>query len=239
MTCSELAPDFHDHKAGQAVELHAHDEGQVLVAVEGSMDVWFGDRQLQLAPRTALWVPPGLHHAARSREHTAFRGVMVEAAYAAAMPRRVARFATSPLFVAATLDLAHARASRRARATRILFDVLDADLGPQAAPGLPRDPRFIELCRSTLAEPADAPSLDEAARRVRMSRRSFTRGFRAATGLGWTEWVRDARLSQAAALLAEGASVTDAAMAVGYATPSAFSFAFRRDVGTAPVRLRS
>jgi AraC-like DNA-binding protein len=233
-----LTPDFHDHKAGQAIELHAHEDGQVLVAAEGSMHVWLDDTRLTLAPRAALWVPPGVPHAARSLEDTAFRGVMIDVPRSASLPQRVARFAAAPLFVAATLGLVDARTTERTRASRLLFDELASHLSPQTGPLVPRDPRFAELCARAMEDVADAPSLDEAASQVGMSRRSFTRAFRAATGLAWIAWVREARLAQAAALLAEGARVTDAALTVGYATPSAFSFAFRRGLGKAPVRLR-
>jgi AraC-like DNA-binding protein len=70
-----------------------------------------------------------------------------------------------------------------------------------------------------------------------MSRRSFSRAFRAETQKGWAEWVGAARLSQAATLILGGARVTDAALAVGYATPSAFSVAFRRMAGVSPIAL--
>jgi AraC-like DNA-binding protein len=233
-----LTPDFHDHRRGQVVELHAHQDGQVLIAAEGTMDVFFGERSMRLAPLTAVWVPPGVPHAARSLQATAFRGILVDLAQSAALPARVARFAAAPLFVAATLDLVHARAVQRTRASEILFDELASHLSTQRGPCLPRDPRFLALCLSVLDDVAAAPSLDGAARQARMSRRSFTRGFRAATGLAWSAWVRAARLAQAASLLADGVRVTDAALAVGYATPSAFSYAFHRDVGKAPVRLR-
>jgi AraC-like DNA-binding protein len=232
-----LTPDFHDHQAGQTVELHAHDEGQVLIAAEGRMEVWFASTRFELAPRTAVWVPPGMPHAARSLELTAFRGVMVPSV--APLPQRVARFAASPVFVRATQDLVHARAQQRALASSLLADQLASSLALQVGPAVPRDPRFGELCARSLDEPADAPSLDAAAALVRMSRRSFTRAFRVATGLSWTDFVREARLAKAASLLGEGARVTDAALAVGYATPSAFSVAFRRGVGRAPVQLRT
>ena len=72
-----------------------------------------------------------------------------------------------------------------------------------------------------------------------LPRRTFSRVFRAETGLAWGAWVREARLARAAALLGSGMNVTDAALAVGYATPSAFTVAFQRGRGVAPVRLRS
>jgi AraC-like DNA-binding protein len=238
VAATSLTPDFHDHRRGQAVELHVHDEGQVLIAAAGAMDVFFGGRPLRLAARAGVWVPPGVPHAARSLEDTAFRGVLIDASRAASLPRKVARFASGPPLVAATLDLVHARKAQRLLASAILLDSLASRLAAQHGPPMPRDERLLPLCSAVLEEVAQAPSLDDAAARVGMSRRSFTRSFRTATGLAWNEWVREARLARAASLLADGMRVTDAALAVGYATPSAFSFAFRRDTGKAPVELR-
>lgn len=49
-------------------------------------------------------------------------------------------------------------------------------------------------------------------------------------------WRIRARLLHATRLLAQGESVTTAALASGYSTPSAFSAAFRNEVGTTPTR---
>lgn len=232
-----LTPDFHDHPAGTQVRLHAHAEGQVLIATEGSMQVWFGTSRVRLGSRAAVWVPPGLPHAARSLQDTAFRGVMIAAPRTSLLPSVTSCFAAAPIFVAAVLDLVHARSSRRALASQVLADELSLRLSTQVGPSAPGDARFSELCAVVRDDVAGAPDLAEAARRAGMSRRSFTRAFRAATGRSWTDWVREARLAQAASLLAQGARVTDAALAVGYATPSAFSVAFRRGRGRAPVQL--
>jgi AraC-like DNA-binding protein len=237
MSQPPLTPDFHDHRAGTQVTLHAHAEGQVLIATEGSMQVWFGSSRWPLGACAAVWVPPGLPHAARSLQDTAFRGVMIAAPRTSRLPSVASRFAAAPIFVAAVLDLVDARSSRRALASQVLADELSLRLSPQVGPGAPSDARFTELCAAVSGDVASAPDLAEAAQRAGMSRRSFTRAFRAATGRAWTDWVRETRLAQAASLLAQGARVTDAALAVGYATPSAFSVAFRRGRGRAPVQL--
>jgi AraC-like DNA-binding protein len=233
-----LTPDFHDHRAGTHVALHTHQDGQVLIATEGSMQVWFGTSRMQLAPHMAVWVPPGMPHAARSLEDTAFRGIMIDLPRASRLPASASYFVAAPIFVAATLDLVHARESQRRLASQLLADELSSRLLAQVGPLLPTDLRFVEICAKVLDDVASAPSLAEATNLAGMSRRSFTRAFRAATGISWMAWVREARLAQAASLLARGARVTDAALAVGYATPSAFSVAFRRDRGTTPVDQR-
>ncbi len=166
-------------------------------------------------------------------EPTAFRGVLVEEGPSALLPTRPRAIAAGRVLLAAVPELA---GIRRALASSLVLDVLlqEAD----GAPPLPREEPWSELCLAALANLPEAPELDAAARSARQSRRTFTRGFRAATGRSWAGWLREARLARAAALISGGATVTEAALAVGYATPSAFSVAFRRQRGVAPIALR-
>ncbi len=70
------------------------------------------------------------------------------------------------------------------------------------------------------------------------SPRTLERAFVRETGLGVAAWARRLRLLSAAASLAAGASVTDAALECGYAGTSAFITAFREAFGTTPNRFR-
>ncbi len=54
---------------------------------------------------------------------------------------------------------------------------------PYHAP-MPKDRRLVRVCRELIADPADQRDLDELARVAGMSRRTFTRLFRAETGAG-------------------------------------------------------
>ena len=61
-----------------------------------------------------------------------------------------------------------------------------------------------------------------------MSRRTFTRLFRAQTGASFAAWRQQVCLQAAIARLTQGQSVTRVALDLGYASPSAFASAFRR-----------
>ncbi|HEY0650721.1 helix-turn-helix transcriptional regulator, partial [Phenylobacterium sp.] len=79
--------------------------------------------------------------------------------------------------------------------------------------------------------------LDELAQAAGMSRRSFIRHFQADTGMGFAEWRRRLRLLMARQYLADGLSVTEAAVALGYNSASAFIAMVRRELGVTPGRL--
>lgn len=99
---------------------------------------------------------------------------------------------------------------------------------------LPRSPtlaRALDLARAGLAGPL---SFEEVAAAVAITPRSLERRLDAEMGMTWREAVRQLRVIASLDLLAEGLSVTEAAFAVGYASPSAFNAAFRKVMAETP-----
>jgi AraC family transcriptional regulator len=84
-----------------------------------------------------------------------------------------------------------------------------------------------------------APSLTELAAECGLSPRHFCRLFRAATGRSLTEFAIGRRIERARTLLSEGRMpIKQVAWACGFATPAAFSAAFRRATGHQPSQYR-
>ena len=81
------------------------------------------------------------------------------------------------------------------------------------------------------------PAQDEVARLLGISRRTLQRRLTAA-GTSYDAMLTETRMMRAASYLAEGWSVTDVALMVGFATPSSFSRAFRRRHGRPPSTAR-
>lgn len=93
---------------------------------------------------------------------------------------------------------------------------------------------FIELHSS---EPID---LDTIASSAGVSRFHLTRAFGEVTGYSVMRYLKARRLSEAARLLAEGASdILGVALAVGYGSHEAFTRAFRDQFGTTPEAVRA
>jgi AraC family transcriptional regulator len=96
--------------------------------------------------------------------------------------------------------------------------------------------RVTEYMRDHLGEDI---GLSELAAIVGLSRFHFCTAFRLATGRTPHEWLAQARIERAQAMLAQPeAAITEVALAVGYSTPSAFTAAFRRVTGTTPSEFR-
>lgn len=81
----------------------------------------------------------------------------------------------------------------------------------------------------------DAPiSIDEMATRAGMSRAVFHRKFKQVTTMAPIQFVKSMRLNNAAMKIAGGMTVNEAAMDVGYVSPSQFSREFKRMFGQSP-----
>lgn len=91
--------------------------------------------------------------------------------------------------------------------------------------------RVVGYVRDHAHEPL---SVDDLARRAGMSRSAFDRRFKEATTYAPLQFVKAMRLNHAALRLRQGASVSEAAYAVGYASASQFSREFRRQFAMPP-----
>ncbi|MFD3421406.1 helix-turn-helix domain-containing protein [Streptomyces decoyicus] len=137
------------------------------------------------------------------------------------------------LFMESRLVAALAALSAGLTVTAPPADVRDLALDEHEVAALRRVPELLWQQRHA------PPTLAGLARASSMSVRRLTTGFRALYGTSVKEFHRRRCLDRAAALLVE----TDWPVArigheVGYASPSNFGYAFRRDRGTTPARFR-
>jgi AraC-like DNA-binding protein len=101
---------------------------------------------------------------------------------------------------------------------------------------LPSDPRLSRVTQSLMDNPADSRDLDDFAKEVGASKRTLVRLFPGQTGMTFSEWRQQRRLSYALELLLTGASITSIALETGYDNTSAFIAMFRRCLGTTPMQ---
>jgi AraC family transcriptional regulator len=86
---------------------------------------------------------------------------------------------------------------------------------------------------------SESLTLDELAGVIHLSRFHFCTAFRQATGKTPHEWLVIQRIDMARKLLEDRVlNITEVGLAVGYATPSAFTAAFRKIVGCTPTDFR-
>jgi AraC-like DNA-binding protein len=218
---------------------HSHRRGQILGVVTGVMGIRTATSYWLIGSGQALWLPPGVEHAARS--HGAFEGwsLYFTAPRSALLP-------ATPFLIQSTRLLA-AQAERLAEETyRGLWDEGLALLAetfwrefrslPHATVSLPlpADGRLRRVAEALIENPADQRAQEAWAVCAGMSLRSFVRHFSAETGLPFSAWRQRARIVAAQERLARGEPVTGVALAVGYESLGAFAATFRRLTGFSP-----
>lgn len=96
----------------------------------------------------------------------------------------------------------------------------------------------LRLIDERLSDDPASPSLGELASLCNMSVRQLTRGFKVSRGCSIGDYVERRRMETAKRLLVAGESVKTIAFNMGFASPSSFTFAFRRAVGSSPSNFR-
>jgi AraC-like DNA-binding protein len=128
------------------------------------------------------------------------------------------------------------RADSRAGALMALIqhEMRELPILPLALP-YPVNAALAARCRAFVQWPDIHQTIDDWSKELGMSRRAFTRFFRAETGLSFVAWRQQACLITALPRLVAGDSVTTVAFDLGYDNPTAFTTMFKRTFGAPPL----
>ena len=229
----------YEYTSGFQVPEHAHGSDQLIYAIRGVMEVHAGRSMWLIPPHFALWIPALTFHrirmpAAVSMRTLYFRPRLVERATPGCAVLYVAPLLRELIVEAVRIG----RLRTRNHHERALRDLTILHLrSASAAPTfvtLPREPRALAVARAVLDRPGESNSLPSLCAQAGASVRTLQRIFQKDVGTDFDTWRRQARLTKAVELLVSGASVKEAAFAVGYNQPSAFVEAFRRTFGSTP-----
>jgi len=191
-----------------------------------------------VVPGTSLWVPAGTEYALDLHGPCDLRVAYVatwfgveRASGAVAMPALLAEI----LERAVASGYLDSNEPRDARLIAVAGDELRALRGAAGfALCMPREAALLAAVEAVLPMLDEPPTVAALALAASMSLRTFERRFAAETGLAPRAWLRRARLVAATVALARGASVTEAGLASGYASLSAFVAAYRSVFLTTP-----
>lgn len=125
-----------------------------------------------------------------------------------------------------------------ARLLEVLFiEALRANARSRPSPGLLRglaDEQLARALRRMHEQPGRTWTVAQLAKTAALSRSAFFERFTRVVGAAPMEYLLRWRMARAKELLVRGLSVGEVAEQVGYASPSSFSVAFSRHVGSAP-----
>lgn len=218
-------------------EDHVHEDvHEILWGCRGTLTVETDDGYFAVPSALGLWIPAGVRHRVTAASGTRFQCTYLDPSLGAASEQTSA-IALTELIESLLTRLASRAvlaAAPRAHAEALVVALLEpVEIATIDLP-TPSDDRTRRVADGILADPADNRSIDDWGHEVGASARNLSRLFTAETGLSFTLWRTRARLRRSIELLAAGYPVTAVSRRVGYATPSAFVHAFRREIGRTP-----
>jgi AraC-like DNA-binding protein len=229
------------YPSGFCIGDHQHPWAQLLFARSGVMEVECGRDLWTVPPTRAVWIPAGRPHQVTMRGAVAVRTLYLEPDQALLVHRRLGVVEVVPLLgeliaYVARIGMLEAAVAKHQRLAGLLTDLIGEAKELDLRLPLPDDPRARRLAERLLAEPGSKARLVDVASNCGAGLRTLERLFLDELGVSIGTWRQKARLIHASAALAEGASVTQAALDCGYGSVSAFIAAFRKQFGATPGR---
>jgi AraC-like DNA-binding protein/mannose-6-phosphate isomerase-like protein (cupin superfamily) len=235
-----------NYASGYRIESHQHPWHQFLYAISGAMTVSTSQSSWMIPTGRAVFIPAGWAHAIRMWGTVEMRTLFLCPALTGFESAECRVVEVAPLLrelilrVVARMGL-DSRVAHDSRMIGLVEDEIKTSLADAADSPLvlpmPGDERALALARYVLEQPLSGDSVDGLAKRHGVARRTLERRFRDETGMSFGMWRQKARLLDSIRLLAEGRSVTDAALDCGYSSVSAFIAAFKGTFGYTPGRL--
>lgn len=213
--------------------------GQLLYTTRGTMSAEAASGVWVVPSSQLLWLPPHLANAVWLSGKGALHRIYLRGAPCKRMPNSVRVIERTPLLSelvrrAVESGTLNHRRVREARLIDVLIDELTAARVSEIDLPMPRDARALRAAELVRANPGDARDAELVARSAGASVRTLERLFKHETRFSFGQWRQRARLLQSLVHIADGESVTRTALAVGYASASAYVAAFKAVMGTTP-----
>ena len=221
---------------------HSHDMHQIEYAVGGVVEVETAAAHYLLPPQQAAWIPAGLAHQATMNAAVRTVSVMFDPRLVPGAGDRAQILAVSPLvremmLYAVRWPIGRADGDDVSDGFfRTLGHLVSEALDHDAPLSLPTsaDP-VIAAAMAYTREHLESVTAADVSQAAAVSERTLRRQFRSTVGISWRQYLLQARLLRAMALLASpGQSVRDVATAVGFDSVSSFGRAFAQHCGETP-----
>lgn len=233
-----------NYPARTLVDWHQHDVGQIVYAVFGTVSVMTDDCVALLPPTMALWVPPHCRHRLEFKAEAKMRTLYVLPDCGQTLGQECRVFHVMPLLreliVTVAGDAFESSPVRLKDAiTHLLFAAIEsAPKKPLSLP-IPSDPRVRAMIEFAMGDLSLVSNVAQWAELATASRKTVERIFKAETGLGLSDWLKQLKIMRAVMMLSDGMAVNLVAHELGYSTPSAFTQMFRSTLGVVPSKIHA
>ncbi len=228
-----------DYPSGDLIQSHQHIRSQLLYASSGVMTVTTDDGIWVVPPFRAVWIPAVTEHQIKASGKLSMRTLYIDPSHCGGTPKHCCVVTVSPLLRelilhAVKMPASYSLDSPEERIMMVILDqIQDLDVKPLSLP-IPKESRlkaiFIQLAKT----PGDQRTLEEWGKQVGASRRTLTRLFHSELGMSFGRWRQQIRILESLRRLATDDPVITIATDLGYDSPSAFIFMFKKALGKTP-----
>jgi AraC-like DNA-binding protein len=218
---------------------HSHSWAQFSYATEGIIEVRTASGRFIAPPLRGIWIPVGVEHSVYCSTNAQLRSLYIDSKATSFSWTECKTLIVSPLLRElirefSGMPVEYDERGSQGRLVSVLLDQIS--LAPETGLSLPwpKDARLCSICNDIQEHPENQNTLSEFSKRLDLCERTLSRIFVQQTGLSFRQWRQRARLLFSLSLLAKGERVTDAAIACGYESMSAFIVAFKEQMGVTP-----
>lgn len=216
---------------------HHHLQGQFFIIRHGLLVLETPQGRVVIPPGYGGWIPPLVPHNAKSYGPIEGHSMYLAQDICKKLPLEPIVFIPSKLLheiFERLFQPVKAWQQMQQNLFNVMLDELSI-LKPSALYlPMPQDKNLEKLALGLMQDPAQGQTIEEHAKSAHMSKRTFTRHFRAQTGMSFARWRQLVRVMKALEYLAKGKSVTWIALSLGYDSVSAFIKMFQELIGKTP-----
>ena len=218
---------------------HAHPRGQLIYATRGVMNVVVGNNIWVVNPLQGLWIPGGVEHQVTFQKDVNYYSVFIDPSVTSGLPINsfsfdIPMFLKQLVFKIITFGTEGNLEASQRRVIDVFLDEL-ALIVPSAT-FLPttNDERLQKVVELLMNDVASKQNIDYYAQLSFMSTTTLSRLFIKELGMNFSDWRTRLKLLEAIKRLGEKQSIKEIAPNLGYETPSAFIYMFKKHLGKTP-----
>ena len=221
-------------------EAHSHPTHELLWNEAGASTAEVDSRVWTITPTIGLWMPAGVVHTGSAQAGTWMRAAQFGPKVVESISDEPVAVEVSTLLRLLLRRLVEPELGQRSRAlTQDLVIDLVRPSSHAVVLQVPRADVLAPIVEAVMDDPADPRGLQDWSREIGVSSKTLARAFERETAMGFSRWVLAVRVQHAVRLMSGGHALEDIAYVLGYATPSAFSAAFKRATGLTPSAFRA
>ncbi|WP_347986590.1 helix-turn-helix transcriptional regulator [Methylomonas sp. AM2-LC] len=218
---------------------HAHPRGQLIYASSGVMRIVCSGNSWVTPPTQAVWIPAMVEHEVYFPGDVTMYSMFIDPGFAERLPKSCIVLKVSTLLHELIQRAANYGENYRINDNcyRLMIVLIDEIAQAESTDiHLPsaKDLRLLRVLDALMLNPDKNQGLEALAKIANTSSRTLARLFVNETGLTFGQWRKRLILHIALSRLAEGESVTQVAIDLGYESISAFIDMFRSTLGNTP-----